>query len=430
MLTREQNDLLTRTDRGTPGGDLLRRYWQPVALAAELPPGGPPVPLRVLGEDLVLFRDEQGRPGLMGLHCPHRGADLSYGRLEDGGLRCLYHGWLFDVTGQCREQPGEPSSSTFCQRVRHTAYPCQEVAELIFAYLGPGEPPLLPAYEFLTVPAAQRYVNKALHECNYLQGNEGNIDPAHLSFLHFLLQDDPARIRSTKDVAGTSTTTNSLYGRDVSPTIEIEETDYGVRIFTVRQIGPGEIYVRASNFILPNLSSFPGQTGGEGYSVNWHVPMDDTHNWKFMISFSRVRALDHQEMHRPYAANMTADYRLRRNAANRYQQDREEQRTRSFTGMGSFFPAHDAFATEGEGPIQDRTTEHLGSTDKAIILARRQLLRAVEDAQAGRDPQHVVRDPAANHFEHHVVTSVVMPDREDWRTLWTPEGRAAPARLT
>ena len=216
----------------------------------------------------------------------------------------------------------------------------------------------------------------------------------------------------------------------MSPTIEIEETDYGVRIFTVRKIGPGEIYVRASNFILPNLSSFPGQTGGEGYSVNWHVPMDDTHNWKFMISFSRVRALDQAEMHRHYAANMTADYRLCRNQANRYQQDREEQRTRSYTGMGRFFPAHDAFATEGEGPIQDRTTEHLGYTDKAIILARRQLLRAVEDAQAGRDPQHVVRDPAANHFEHHVVTSVVMPDREDWRALWTPEGRAAPSPVT
>ncbi|HLH24509.1 MAG TPA: Rieske 2Fe-2S domain-containing protein [Chloroflexota bacterium] len=217
MLTREENELLTRTDRGTPGGDLLRRYWQPVALAAELPPGGPPVPLRILGEDLVLYRDEQGQPGLLGLHCPHRGADLSYGRLEDGGLRCLYHGWLFDRAGRCLEQPGEPQGSTFHERVRHTAYPCQEVAELIFAYLGPGEPPLLPAYEFLTVPGAQRYVNKALHECNYLQGNEGNIDPAHLSFLHYLFQDDPGRNRSVKDVAGTNTSTNSLYGATCRP---------------------------------------------------------------------------------------------------------------------------------------------------------------------------------------------------------------------
>src|SRR3982750_1466467 len=139
MLVEELNVLLTRTGRGTPCGELLRRYWQPAALSEELPAGGAPLPGRLLGEDLVLFRDEQGRPGLLGLHCPHRGADLSYARLEDGGLRCLYHGWLFDVSGQCLEQPGEPAGSTFCQRVRHTAYPCLEAAGIIFAYLGPGE---------------------------------------------------------------------------------------------------------------------------------------------------------------------------------------------------------------------------------------------------------------------------------------------------
>src|SRR5215212_9775467 len=152
MLTREENELVTRVGPGGPAGQLLRRYWQPAALAEELPVGGAPKPVKLLGEDLVLFRDEQGRPGLLALHCPHRGADLSYGRLEDGGLRCLYHGWLFDVGGRCLEQPGEPASSTFRDKVRHTAYPCQEAAEVIFAYLGPGEPPLLPAYEFLTVP--------------------------------------------------------------------------------------------------------------------------------------------------------------------------------------------------------------------------------------------------------------------------------------
>jgi phthalate 4,5-dioxygenase oxygenase subunit len=432
MLTREQNDLLTRTGPGTPAGDLLRRYWQPVALSEELPPGGAPLPVRILGEDLVLFRDETGQPGLLGLHCPHRGADLSYGRLEDGGLRCLYHGWLFDRTGRCLEQPGEPAGSTFKDRVRHRAYPCRETAELIFAYLGPGEPPLLPAYEFLTVPAEYRYVNKLYSECNYLQGNEGNIDPVHLSFLHRMLQDDPERARrGLRDVAGTAATTNSLYGRDLAPTIEIEETDYGIRIFTVRRVGPGEIYVRTSNFIMPNLSSFPGQTGGEGYSVNWHVPIDDTHHWKYMITFSRVRPLDKAEFHQPYAEALTPDRRLKRNASNRYQQDREEMKTRSFSGLGSFFPLHDAYATESQGPVQDRMQEHLGYTDKAIIQARRMLLRAIEDVQAGRDPAHVVRDPAANHFEHLVVTSQVMPDREDWRRFWQPGGLTptpAPAR--
>src|SRR5438067_7297493 len=165
MLTKEENALLTQTGPGTPCGALMRRYWQPVALAEELPSGGAPLPVRILSEELVLFRDEEGQPGLLGLHCPHRGADLSYGRLEDGGLRCLYHGWLYDRAGRCLEQPGEPAGSTFHDRIRHTAYPCVEAAGLIFAYLGPGEPPLLPAYEALTVPDANRFVIKYYHEC-------------------------------------------------------------------------------------------------------------------------------------------------------------------------------------------------------------------------------------------------------------------------
>src|SRR5919107_13480 len=171
MPTQEENDLLTRVGPGAPGGEMMRRYWQPAALSEELPAGGAPLPVRLLGEDLVLFRDEQGQPGLLGLHCPHRGADLSYGRLEDGGLRCLY-------------QPGEPAGSTFYERIRHLAYPCQEKGGIIFTYMGPGEPPLLPGYEFLNVPDDHRVVTKIFQECNYLQANEGNQDPIHLSFLH------------------------------------------------------------------------------------------------------------------------------------------------------------------------------------------------------------------------------------------------------
>src|SRR5437016_14226039 len=149
MITREESELLTRVGPATPMGQLLRRYWQPIVLSDELPPGGPPKPLKILGEDLVLFRDDQGRPGLLGLHCSHRGADLSYGRLEDGGLRCIYHGWLYDINGRCLEQPGEPAGSTFNEKIRHTAYACFERAGAIFAYLGPGDPPGFPNYEFL-----------------------------------------------------------------------------------------------------------------------------------------------------------------------------------------------------------------------------------------------------------------------------------------
>src|SRR5919198_864899 len=147
MVTREENELLTQTGPGTPGGELMRRYWQPVAMQADVPPGCPPMPVRLLGEDLVLFRDEAGRPGLLGLHCAHRGADLSYGRLEDGGLRCLYHGWLYDIRGTCLEQPGEPAGSTFHERIRQRAYPCHEIAGVVFAYLGPTPVPLFPNYE-------------------------------------------------------------------------------------------------------------------------------------------------------------------------------------------------------------------------------------------------------------------------------------------
>src|SRR6266545_2218542 len=184
MLSREQNALLTQTGPGTPGGNLLRCYWQPVALSQEVTVGGAPLPVKLLGEELVLFRDEQGQPGLLGLHCSHRGADLSYGRLEDGGLRCIYHGWLYDRSGRCLEQPGEPAGSTFHERIRHPAYPCQEAGGVVFAYLGDSEPPLLPAYEFLTAPEDCRFVTKLFSDCNYLQGNEGNQDPVHLSFLH------------------------------------------------------------------------------------------------------------------------------------------------------------------------------------------------------------------------------------------------------
>ena len=189
MLTQEENDLITRTGPDTPCGEVLRRYWQPTALSEEVAPGAPPLPIRLLGEDLVLFRDDQGRLGLLGVHCAHRGADLSYGRLEDGGLRCIYHGWLYDIHGRCLEQPGEPAGSTFHERIQHISYPCMEKNGLILSYLGPGEPPLLPNYEFFQADSDHASASKMFSECNYLQGNEGNIDLLHTSFLHYIKRD-------------------------------------------------------------------------------------------------------------------------------------------------------------------------------------------------------------------------------------------------
>jgi phenylpropionate dioxygenase-like ring-hydroxylating dioxygenase large terminal subunit len=185
MMPQEENDILTQTNRGTPMGELMRRYWQPLALSEELPEGGAPISVKIMGEELVLYRDEKGKLGLLGIHCSHRGADLSYGRVEDGGLRCIYHGWLFNAAGKCLDQPWEPGGGEHRDQIQHTAYPCHEQAGGIFAYMGPGEPPLFPNYEFLMAPPERTYNDKLFHEANYLQMNEGSFDIPHLSFLHY-----------------------------------------------------------------------------------------------------------------------------------------------------------------------------------------------------------------------------------------------------
>ena len=390
----------------------MRRYWQPIALAEELPAGGAPLRVNVLGEELVLFRDDHGRLGLLGLHCSHRGTDLSYGRIENGGLRCIYHGWLYDVCGRVIEQPGEPGGGANRDQIRHRAHPCREAGGVILTYMGPGEPPLLPDYEFLTVPEEQRTVTKILYNCNYLQGNEGNIDPVHLSFLHQFLADAPTPLRRV--VPGTDTTDNTLLGNDITPAIEVELTDFGLRIGSLRASGEDKTYLRVTNFVMPNLAAFGGSTVGEGYSVHWHVPIDDTSHWKYVFMFSREKPLP-PELVNKSRAELGADFRLSRTGANRYQQDRESMKTKTFTGMGYNFQAHDAFATESQGAIQDRTSEHLVSSDKAIIAARKLLLNAINEIKHGRDPQHVVRDPASNRFSHLQVFSEVIDASVDWK---------------
>lgn len=401
MATQEENELLTRTGPGTPAGDLLRRYWQPAALAEELPPGGPPVPVRILGEDLVLFRDDRGRPGLLALHCSHRGADLSYGRLEDGGLRCVYHGWLYDIHGKCLEQPGEPAGSTFHERIAQRAYPCQEAGGMILTYMGPGEPPRLPAYEFLLAPDDRRITTKDFKECNYLQGNEGNIDPQHLGVLHWTASAGP-------------TSTVALHAKSPKMALETEETEFGVRLFHRVPVDADTNYVKITNFIFPNLASFESNSLGQidGYGVNWHVPIDDTHHWGFTIFFDRKTSLDTTWTQRRDA--QTRNYKRARTRANRYLQNREEMRTESFVGLGTAFSDQDACAIEGQ-PIQDRTREHLGPNDRAVIAARSMLLRAVLDMQSGREPPHVVRDPASDRSGDIVVTWELIPSTVDWR---------------
>jgi phthalate 4,5-dioxygenase oxygenase subunit len=412
MITQGENDALTQSGPGTPCGEMMRRYWQPVALCEELPSGSAPLKVRILGEELVLFRDDQGRPGLIGLHCSHRGTDLSYGRIENGGLRCLYHGWLYDVCGHVLEQPGEPGGGANRHQIKHRAHPCEERAGVVFTYMGPGDPPLLPNYEFLTVPEPQRHVTKTFYSCNYLQGNEGNIDPVHLSFLHQHLSEGRPSLQ--RIVGGSGETDNTLLRRDIAPTIEVELTDYGLRICTLRDTDRDTRYLRITNFIMPNLAAFGGSTVGEGYAVHWHVPIDDQTHWKYIFMFNRKRPIT-QDLRDKNRADLSPEYRLARNAVNRYQQDRTSMTKQSFTGMGFNFQSHDAFATESQGPIQDRSAENLVTSDKAIIAARKLIVNAINDVKAGRDPMHVVRDPKLNKLPHIVVISEVVPATADWK---------------
>jgi phenylpropionate dioxygenase-like ring-hydroxylating dioxygenase large terminal subunit len=398
VASAEENELLTRTGPGTPAGELLRRYWQPVALSEELLIGGAPLPVRIMSEDLVLFRDDAGQPGLLGIHCAHRGADLSYGRLEDGGLRCIYHGWLYDRTGRCLEQPGEPAGSTFHERIHHRAYPCQEIGGYIFTYMGPSEPPLLPRFEFLITDADHNFAAKRLNECNFLQGLEGTYDPQHLGFLHLIYSapDDPVQ---------------GYLAADPSPSIEVEERENGVCVMRRLRISEDQYFVKSNKYVVPNMSVAAATVSG--YTFHWYVPIDDESCFIYDAVFSRDVPLDRERLLRS-RSERDGNYRLLRNRDNRYLQDREEMRTRTFSGIGTSFNAQDACVIEGAGRIQDRTQEHLGYTDKGIVAARAVYLRAIREVQSGRDAPTVVRDPALNRSPNTTVVDAVIPAVPDW----------------
>lgn len=425
MLTREENDLVTQTGPGTPGGAFMRHYWHPVGLSSEIPAGGAPTPRRILGEDLLLFRDENGRPGLLGLLCAHRCADLSYGRVEAGGLRCLYHGWVFDVTGKVLEMPAEPPESTYKDKVRHTAYPCVDRGGIVFAYLGADEPPLLPDYEFFAYGPEHRLLTRTFLNCNWLQSMEGEIDPSHLSYLHV-----PIGKVDTRPVPGGTLPADQLYKVDNAPKLEVERTHFGQRNFSVRRAGENKRYLRITNYILPHMAAIIGNEGriGEGYSVHWHVPVDDTHHLRIDCAFNRVKPPSKEFSEATMAGEIRPDGFLTRNAANRYLQDRDEMRTTTFSGMGPYFPAHDAYATESAGPIHDRTREHLATSDVCITSARRMLIEAIRTVQNGGTPPHVVRDQAANDMSDIAVVSAVIPDDVDYRTGWREAFRTLVAR--
>ncbi len=393
MLPKELNELLTRTGPGTPMGELMRRYWLPALLSEEIPaPDSPPVQVRLLGEELVAFRDSAGRIGLLAEHCLHRGTSLFYGRNEECGLRCIYHGWKYDVEGRVVDTPAEPAGSTFKDRLRHVAYPTHEVAGIVFAYLGPGAPPLFPSYCWTTLPPEQTYVTKGLLECNYLQGLEGECDSAHLGFLHQQFTPDGY---------------TALYAQDTAPAYEVEETDFGLRLIALRRANDGRTYVRVSSFVMPVSCWVPAR----GKENHIYVPADDTHAWRYDLGW-RDRPVRPEEVHR--RAQIGPDYRRLRTQANHYLQDRELQRTADFTGIEDFLN-EDACATETMGPLYDRSGEHLGVSDKAVIAVRRYLIRQVQAFQAGAPLPHRLTDPALDHMGHVDTLAELIPADTPWR---------------
>lgn len=375
--------LLTRVGPETAGGKLLRFFWQPVALVAELPEVRPVKAVRVLGEDLVVFRDDRGRYGLIDRHCAHRGADLSYGRLENGGLRCTFHGWLYDVEGRCTVQPAE--RRPFCDKVRHKAYPCREVNGIIFAYLGPGEAPALPELDCFVAPREYTFAFKGYVDCNWVQGLEGGIDPSHTSFLHVFFKDPetPVYGRQFGDVSEESEISLTKIMREhYQPLLDVYRTEYGLRLETRRELGDGKLHVRVTNYIFPNAIAVP--MGRDMVLTQWHVPVDDYSHYWYMLAYAFREPVDQQAMwEQRIRMYPPPDFVPLRNRSNNYGFSVDDQRENTYTGLGDDINIHDTWAWEGQGRIQDRTREHLSSLDRAIIAFRRMFLEVARRIEAG-----------------------------------------------
>ena len=365
MLTTEENVMLTRVGPGTPAGELLRRYWHPVAVAGELSEEKPIKRVKILGEKLALFRDKQGRYGLVGEQCPHRNASLAYGRVEADGIRCPYHGWKFDGRGRCLEQPAEPPDSTFKDRVRHKAYPVQKLAGLLFTYMGPEPAPLLPRWDVLAREDGRRWtVIESMLDCNWLQPMENSVDPSHLYWLHGIsghLGDHMAQYQEKR---------------------EFIKFQYGI---WKRRTTPGKTpsdppMVDEHPLLFPSILRHVAKLrdgGGFWHNLQIRVPVDDTNTQVYRVNFvpsSTERSPLDQDPPYEYSALKTpeGEYNM------------------------SVVAAQDAMAWETQGPIADRTREQLGVSDEGIILFRKLLKEQIKIVQRGGDPMGIIRDPKKN----------------------------------
>lgn len=423
MLTPEKNKLVTETNSGTPMGEMFRRYWLPALLSEELPaPDCPPVRVKLLGERLVAIRDTEGKLGVMDEFCAHRGVSLWFGRNEEGGLRCPYHGWKFDVTGQCTEVPSEEEGSTFCKRIKLKAYPLVERGGVIWIYMGPPEhQPPLPEWEFATVPASHSFTSKRLQVCNWLQALEGGIDSSHVSFLHSGgLKTDPL----FKGAKG-----NEYNMNDLRPKFEVEEADAGLFIGVRRKAEPGHLYWRITPWVLPCFTMVPPRGDHPVHGHFW-VPIDDENCWAWSFDYHPTRPLKDSEVQAMrdgagiHCKYVPGTYIPLANHTNDYLMDREKQRTGELYSGVEGIAVQDSSLQESMGPIADRTREHLTGTDKGIVQARRKLLEAATDlAERGVTP------PGTRPEEQRVRSvAIVLPEDQPFYEAARDALRAEPGK--
>lgn len=405
MTKREQNELLTQTGPGTAMGDLFRRYWMPALMSSELPePDCPPVRVKLLSERMIAFRDSAGKLGLTDEFCAHRGVSLWFGRVEENGIRCPYHGWKYDTSGQCVEVPSEPVESGYCKKIKLKAYPLIERGGIIWTYMGPPElQPPLPEFEFATVAKERSYVSKRHQECNYLQAMEGGIDSSHVSFLHSgALERDPL----FKGARG-----NKYNLQDFQVKFEVVESDGGLLIGARRNAEDGNYYWRITQWVMPCFTAIPPR-GDHPIHGHFWVPIDDESCWSWSYDYHPTRDLTTTEVqamddgHGIHVKLIPGTFIPVQNKDNDYLMDRAAQKAKiSYSGI-SGIAIQDSSLQESMGPIADRSKENLVSTDNGIIMARHRLRKAALALQKGVPP------PGLEAVTHRVRSAalVLPPD--------------------
>ena len=393
MLRKEQNDLLTQTGPGTPGGAFFRSYWLPALLAEELPANDcPPVRVKLLSERLLAWRDSEGRYGLMDEFCAHRGVSLWFGRNEEKGLRCPYHGWKYDVTGQCIDVPSESAESGYCQRIKLKSYPLIERGGILWTYMGPPDKqPPLPDYEIVRVRPQQRFVAKRLQECNWMQALEGGIDSSHVSWLH--------RGELNTDPLFKGSRGNQYNLSDARPVFEVVENPGGLYIGVRRNAENNNYYWRITPWVMPSYTMIPPRGNHPVHGHFW-VPIDDENCWAWSFDYHSTRDLTESEVQAMqdgkgiYVKFVPGTYRPLQNKDNDYLIDREAQKAGRYYSGVEGIAMQDASLQESMGPIVDRTKENLVSTDNGIIMARHRMLKAIKalmdkgTVPPGVDPAH------------------------------------------